>query len=372
MKIVFLSNALSHHQVPFCDAISSFDGVDFTYVATKPITKERLKMGYTDYHKQKDYVLTAYESKGNYKRAKKLVAEADAVICGSVPLGIILGRVFSKKPIFWGSERIYKKEKIGFKNWLFRFVTITLASKKNTRLLAASAYAPQDFIKFGLKAENAYKWGYFPPIVEDYKGKTAQSIIWVGRFVSYKYPCLAISLAEKLKAENYDFSLTMVGGGAMDEELRKSVEEKGLSDRVKFTGYLSNEETRNSIGKSEIMICTSDRQEGWGAVVNEGMSAGCAVVASKAMGATPFLIKDGENGYLFESGNEEELYEKVSRLLASKELTLKIGSSAREYIEKEYNGEVAAKRLIKLLSEINGNPDFKFEDGILSAAPSLK
>ena len=369
MKVVFVSNALSHHQVPFCDAMYSYDGVEFTYVATKPISEERLNMGYTDYHKTKPYVLCSYEGKDDYNKAKRLIHKADFVICGSVPLGIIIGRVLSGKAIFWASERIYKKKKIGFNNWFIRFITISLANKKNTRLLAASAYATKDFIKFGLKKENAYKWGYFPPKEEGNFEKENGSIIWVGRFLGLKHPELSVELAEKLSEKGVDFKLYMVGGGEKEEDIKKAVEDKGLQDKVVFKGYLSNEETRKAIGKSEIMVCTSDFNEGWGAVVNEGMAAGCAVVASHAMGSVPFLIKDGENGFIFKSGNADELCEKVLKLLGDRELAKKLGLSAERFIVKEYNGKIAAERLVVLLDEIKkGNTGFKFDKGVLSKA----
>ena len=47
--------------------------------------------------------------------------------------------------------------------------------------------------------------------------------------------------------------------------------------------------------KSEIFLFTSDKGEGWGAVLNESMNSACAVVASHAIGSVPFLLKDGEN-----------------------------------------------------------------------------
>ena len=372
MKVVFVSNALSHHQVPFCDEISLAEGVEFTYIATKPISKERLDMGYSDYHKTKGYVLCSYESKENYKKAIRLIDKADFVISGSTPLKMIIGRVIKRKPIFYGSERIFKKKKIGLSNRLYRFITITLASKKNTKLLCASAYATVDFKKFGLNGENAYKWGYFPPIEEEKFYKEENTIIWVGRFIGWKHPELAIKLAENLENTGLNFKLIFVGGGETAELLKEKVKEKRLTERVEFKGYLSNEETRKAIGKAEIMVCTSDFNEGWGAVVNEGMGAGCAVVASHAMGSVPFLIDNGKTGYIFKSGNSDELTEKVVKLLKDKELADKIGSRAEDFIKNEYNGKVAAGRLVKLFKEWQkGNRDFKFDSGVLSKADPL-
>ena len=65
----------------------------------------------------------------------------------------------------------------------------------------------------------------------------------------------------------------------------------------------------------DIFIFTSDRQEGWGAVLNEAMDSGSTVVASDAIGSSPFLIKDGQNGFLFKSENHKSLYQKVAYLI---------------------------------------------------------
>ena len=75
MKVVMVSNGLSHHQVPLCDWLSGH--VDFIYIATKPISKERLAMGYTDLNEKKPYVLCSYKNKENCRHALKLINQAD-------------------------------------------------------------------------------------------------------------------------------------------------------------------------------------------------------------------------------------------------------------------------------------------------------
>ena len=51
--------------------------------------------------------------------------------------------------------------------------------------------------------------------------------------------------------------------------------------------------------RADIYLATSDRQEGWGAVINEAMNSGCAVVADHMMGAVPYLISHEENGMIY-------------------------------------------------------------------------
>ena len=47
MKVVFLSNYLTHHQVPFCEAMCGLVGEDnFRFISTVPMEQERLNMGW--------------------------------------------------------------------------------------------------------------------------------------------------------------------------------------------------------------------------------------------------------------------------------------------------------------------------------------
>jgi glycosyltransferase involved in cell wall biosynthesis len=45
-----------------------------------------------------------------------------------------------------------------------------------------------------------------------------------------------------------------------------------------------------------VFIFTSDRNEGWGAVLNEAMGSGCAVVAADLIGSVPYLIEHKKMG----------------------------------------------------------------------------
>lgn len=79
------------------------------------------------------------------------------------------------------------------------------------------------------------------------------------------------------------------------------------------------------------ILTTSDRFEGWGAVANESLANGCVLVASDAIGSSPYLISDGVNGFMFKSASTktsfghqdqkalDDLTEKVAWLLDNKE-----------------------------------------------------
>ena len=83
--------------------------------------------------------------------------------------------------------------------------------------------------------------------------------------------------------------MTFIGGGECEEELKKYTEQNRLEERVSFTGFLKPEEVRAYMDDADIYLFTSNFEEGWGAVINEAMNSGCAVIASHAVGAAPYI-----------------------------------------------------------------------------------
>ena len=85
MKIVFISNFLNHHQLPFCQYILKSKDIEFKFIATTPIPKSRLNFGYADMNKEYDFVVRPYENALEKAKALTLSEEADVAIFGSAP-----------------------------------------------------------------------------------------------------------------------------------------------------------------------------------------------------------------------------------------------------------------------------------------------
>jgi len=141
-----------------------------------------------------------------------------------------------------------------------------------------------------------------------------------------------------------------------------------------LAGYKAPEEVRACMEKADIYLITSDRQEGWGAVANEAMNSGCAVVSNHMIGAAPYLINQGENGYMYSDGSLEELSGTVSILLDSDKLREDIGRAAYDTITTEWNAEVAADRVMSIAEDIlQGKPvGYKWMSGPGSEAVILR
>lgn len=139
-------------------------------------------------------------------------------------------------------------------------------------------------------------------------------------------------------------------------------------------GVILPEQVREQMERSNIFLATSNYYEGWGAVVNEAINSGCAVIASNAMGCVPFLIKNKENGLIYKhSNNIDELYNHTQKLILNKDLQIELGINAYKYISEEYNHNIAATRLITFSEElINNDNAILYDNGIMSNAKVLE
>ena len=172
-------------------------------------------------------------------------------------------------------------------------------------MLCASAYAANDLNLIFAYPNKKFKWGYFTKVKEiDIKQIIAQKpierieLLWTARFIHLKHPELAVKFAFELKKKGYKFHLNMIGAGEMFDFIKKLIKKMKLQDCIDILPGMPNSEVHKYMKKTNIFLFTSNRREGWGAVLNEAMSNGCAVVASHAIGAVPFLINHQKNGLI--------------------------------------------------------------------------
>ena len=83
MKVVFFTNFLTHHQLPFCQEMYRVYGKDFILVSTEKINQERINLGYEDLDNKYPFVLRSYDSKERLNEALRLSKECDVAIYGS-------------------------------------------------------------------------------------------------------------------------------------------------------------------------------------------------------------------------------------------------------------------------------------------------
>ena len=372
MRVTFVSNYLNHHQIPFSLAMNRLCNGEYYFVSMDIMEEERKNMGWT-VKQEYDFEIRLSEQP---EKVEQLIEESDVVIFGGGSYAKnVHNRIIQNRITFLYSERVYKKN-ILYSLWprgqYYMRKNNTAYKKNNLYFLSASAYAPFDFSLVGAYKNKAYKWGYFPQtktyeVEKLIKEKEKNSMLWVARFIDWKHPEKALKVAKKLKEDGFEFKLRFIGNGTLEENMKQLSRDYGLEEYVEFLGAMSPEEVRGYMEKSQIFLFTSDKGEGWGAVLNESMNSGCAVIADKHIGAAPYLVKDNENGLLYK-GSVNELYKKTKYLLQNQEKAKELGTKAYQSITEEWNAEVAAERVLQLAEKLNNKENCVFKDGPCSKA----
>lgn len=357
IKVSFISNFLNHHQIPFSNEMYKLIGHDYSFIATEKVSQQRLDLGYKDASVDYSYAINSYESQDNERTCMHLALESDVVIIGSAPERFVNERIRQGKLTFRYSERIFKKGTwriINPRGMRSLYLVHTRYRRRpNVHMLCASAYTPVDMDLLHAYPGRMWKWGYFPQVNEynmdelhSKKESNMPKLLWVGRFLNWKQPEKAIKVAKRLKENGYNFKLNFIGIGDKENELKYMTEKYSLFDRISFLGTMSPEMVREHMEEANIFLFTSNQQEGWGAVLNESMNSGCAVVANRIIGSVPYLIKDDENGFSYD--NDEELYECIKYLLDNPQLARRMGENACKMMINEWSPSIAAERLMQL------------------------
>lgn len=138
-------------------------------------------------------------------------------------------------------------------------------------------------------------------------------IVFVGRVTGEKKIDVLIRAMKLIPAE-LQASLEIVGGGDLLAHHKALVHQIGLDGKVTFTGYVTDEQLNASLSRAKVFAMPSIA-ELQSIATMEAMATALPVVGANAM-ALPHLIHDGENGFLFEPGNVEELAAKLTQVLS--------------------------------------------------------
>ncbi len=394
--LTFFSNYYNHHQKALCDEWYRLLGDGFTFVETEPIEAFRAGMGWGA-EAIPPYVLKTHESEDNRKKGMDLALKSDLVVMGTAPEAFIEERLKADLLTFRYSERPLKEGFIKFfiPRLTKKYIRLHIKNRnKRLYILAASAYTAYDYRKMNCYLNKCYKFGYFPQFLsydidrlmeekrleatEQAKGQKQStdgentSILWAGRMLKLKRPDLVVKAAKRLRDKGYRFTLTMVGEGEERARIEHITEQYGLSDITTFMNFLSPMEARNLMAKSNIYVMTSNFWEGWGSVIYEALNAGCAVVASHACGATPWLVKHQKTGLVFKSGSVTSITEQLEELLKHRELQEQYGRAAYQQMEKWWNPRIAAESVLHLAQCLSTGIDTDISEGPCSKAGILK
>jgi len=177
--------------------------------------------------------------------------------------------------------------------------------------------------------------------------KNEKIIFFAGTLKLVKGIRYLIEAINIIKQKIPEARLLLVGDGEEDENLKKLVRQLSLENYVIFFGKVSNEEIPKYMVASDIFVLPS-LSESFGIVNIEAMASGLPIIATK-VGGIPEIIKDGENGFLVEPKNPEQIAERILYLLSNNNIRRSISFNNKEKA-KNYSWDLIVNKLIAVYS----------------------
>ena len=174
-----------------------------------------------------------------------------------------------------------------------------------------------------------------------------RTVVYFGRLSKEKGVATLIEAVKGL-----DITLKIIGDGPLKEELVSSVKSQGIKNVV-FMGYMTGDALKNEIRNCMFSVIPSEWYENNPLSVLEAFALGKPVIGAR-IGGIPELVRDGETGVAFESGNVVDLRDKIARLIADPSKIIEMGKHARSLVDQDFNANLYYDRLMGVYEQAIG------------------
>jgi glycosyltransferase involved in cell wall biosynthesis len=211
-------------------------------------------------------------------------------------------------------------------------------------------------------------WGYFTELPTSFstceRVGDKLKILWAGRMIPCKRLDTLIRAFSQLQQKCSSVTLTLIGDGSERVRLEKLASKLLKAGSYHFLPPVSAPRVLELMHQHHVYVLPSDRYEGWGAVINEAMSVGCAVIASEGAGAAKTMIKHQQNGLLFQPGDWRTLSEHLYLLASDETIRQQLINEGWYTITNQWSPAIAAERFLTVSEALISKRSVpKFDNG---------
>ncbi len=221
---------------------------------------------------------------------------------------------------------------------------------RRTRFVAVSESTRRDLVRRGIPAanievvHNAVDHSRYTP--GEFSKASEPLIAYLGRIKRYKRINLVL-LAAKIVFEKFPTArLVIVGSGDYLPDLVRQAKRLGITDRVDFTGFVTEEEKIEILRKAHVVVNPSSK-EGWGVTVTEANACGTPVVASDVPGLRDAVV-DGQTGFLVKYGDVTGFAYRILQILSDDSLRKRLSQAAVSWA-REFNWDRSADSIMNVI-----------------------
>jgi glycosyltransferase involved in cell wall biosynthesis len=221
---------------------------------------------------------------------------------------------------------------------------------RRNRYVTVSEVSRDELVELGIDRERiSIVHNGTPAVIGPKHERTANpSLVVLGRLVPHKQVEVAIRALAALSDEHPDAELVVAGRGWWLDPLRAEAERLGVQDRVRFAGFVTDEEKHELLARSWLLLVPS-LKEGWGLSVIEAATHGTPGIAFRYAGGVAESVVDGETGLLAE--DENEFIAQCRTLLGDADRRFEMGAAARAHAAS-FSWDETGKRFASVLDNL--------------------
>jgi len=210
-------------------------------------------------------------------------------------------------------------------------------------------YAPQAAI---YDIDNPVDDRYFA-IMPDKQEKINKRVLILGWINERKNTLGAVRAIAHAIRSGANGTLVVAGEGKLasyKELLLQEIRDLGIENHVEFLGHINREQLKNELRRTSILLLPS-LQENAPMAISEAMAASIPVVTSNRCGM-PYMVADGESGFLVDPTDSAKIGERLKQLLLSPDLCRTMGARGREIALARFHPDVVAAKTQQVYQNI--------------------
>lgn len=251
---------------------------------------------------------------------------------------------------------------VDYRNSLIR-LTVRRMMVKATDALITNSQAGKTYLIdiLGARTDRVFAQPYEVPVPESLTASGAASdqleialkrpvFLCVGKIVPRKGLHLLLQACVILREQGHrDYTVLIIGNGEQRDELEAFCQAHDLQDCVQWLGRIEYDRLGNYFAQADVFVFPT-LEDTWGLVVLEAMLFAKPILCSKWAGSAD-LVQHGENGYVFDPQNVEEIVEVLRRFIDDRELSDRMGQKSKQIIA-QYTPEAAAEILAEVAKTV--------------------
>jgi len=224
-------------------------------------------------------------------------------------------------------------------------------------IISISPYVREMIEKYASRAaiydiDNPVDDRYFD-IPEDSQDSTENRVLILGWINERKNTLGAVRAMAHAIRSGADGTLVVAGEAkksSYKDIIIQEINRQDIKDHVEFLGHISRDQLNDELRRTRILLLPS-LQENAPMAISEAMAASIPVVTSNRCGM-PYMVADGESGYLVDPLDSIQIGERLKELLLTPELCRRMGAKGREIALARFHPDVVAAKTRKVYESV--------------------